>query len=122
LIGSAEGLVFTLDRHHLNKIELKKILEITEDNSVIVTQYHDKLFFPERKVIVGLFNRDNMIEKYSVLASKIPLYYYNFHFPDKDFNYLNERRLVDYNLEIKLVERVNRDFSLYKLLPRNSED
>ncbi len=122
LLGSAEGLVFTLDRHHLNKIELNKVLGMTETNSVIVTEYHDKLFFPERKVIVGLFNRDNMIEKYSVLAKEAPLYYYNFHFPDKDFDYLNNRRLVDYNLQIKLVERVNKDFSLYKLLPRNSED
>lgn len=117
LVGSAEGLTFTLERHKLSKIELSKILEITEENSVIITQYHDKLLFPERKVIVGLFDQDNMVEKYALLADKLPLYYYNFNFPEKDFNYLNERRLARFNLRIEVVERVNKDFTLYRLIP-----
>ena len=101
--------------------EYDRVLSLTEPQSVIITQYHDKLFFPERKVIVGLFNDDKMTEQYEVLVEKLPVYYYNFTFPEKDIKYLNEKRLLKFNLQISRVEEITKDFTLYKLSPASEE-
>ncbi|MEK7097379.1 MAG: hypothetical protein AAB906_00855, partial [Patescibacteria group bacterium] len=73
------------------------------------------LFFPERKVIMGLFTDDNMNREYAKLAKLIPVYYYNFTFPEKDIDYLNNKRLPQFGLEIKEVEKISDSFTLYKL-------
>ncbi|MEA3449951.1 MAG: glycosyltransferase family 39 protein [Patescibacteria group bacterium] len=114
--GSEEGLVFLAAKQRQDKYEWEKVIEITENNSVIITRYHDKLFFPERKVIVGLFDDKNMIERYTRLVDYLPVYYYNFHFPKKDIDYLNLRRLKEFGLSIKLIEHVTPTFALYQLL------
>lgn len=115
LIGSAEGLVFTLDRQKLAKTEISEVLKLTEKDSIIITKYHDKLLFPERKVIYGLFDNDEMLIKYKRLVQILPVYYYNFTFPEKDFNYLNTKRLPLFGLKIEVVKKVNADFTLYRV-------
>ena len=119
LFGSEEGLVFTAQRQREAKAELEKIIELTENNSVVITLYHDKLLFPERKVIVGLFDSKEMAAKYAVLAKYIPVYYYNFTFPQSDVDYLNNKRLAEAGLQIEKVEQVTGEFTLYKLNLRN---
>ncbi len=115
LYGSEEGLIFTARRQVESKIEWQKLIATTESNSAIITMYHDKLVFPERKVIVGNFTDQNMVAEYKNLVKFIPVYYYNFRFPDRDFEYLNSRRLKDFGLEIKEVKKITEDFTLYRL-------
>ena len=115
LRGSDEGLLNTYKVQRAAKMEYDKVLSLTEGNSVIITKYHDKLFFPERKVIMGLFTDDNMNREYANLAKLIPVYYYNFTFPEKDIDYLNNKRLPQFGLEIKEVEKISDSFTLYKL-------
>jgi hypothetical protein len=122
LHGSEEGLLFLAQRQKDSRLEAQKVLELTESNSTIITFYHDKLFFPERKVIVGLFNDQNMIAEYANLVKLLPVYYYNFTFPEKDLAYLNERRLAEAGLGIAPVRRVSGDFTLYKLFERGSRE
>jgi len=117
LIGSEEGLIKTAQQQLIVRAEYEQILKLTENNSVIITQYHDKLLFPARKVIIGLFNDPNMTKEYAVLAKKLPVYYYNFTFPEKDINYLNNKKLPEFSLKIEAVEKVTKDFTLYRLLP-----
>jgi hypothetical protein len=117
--GSAEGLVFVAGRQIEAKNEWRKLIALTESNSIVITKYHDKLLFPERKVIVGLFDDDNMIREYANLAKLVPVYYYNFNLPEKDLQYLNERRLSAVGLGIEQVERVNDVFTLYRLIDRS---
>jgi hypothetical protein len=116
LFGSAEGLVPSARKQLATRAEYDRVLNLTESRSVVITQYHDKLFFPERKVIVGLFNDDNMIEQYAALTGYLPIYYYNFTFPEKDYNYLNSKKLAKFNLQISPIEQVTKDFTLYKLM------
>jgi hypothetical protein len=116
LFGSEEGLVYSFRNQRNARFEQDRVLELTEANSVIITKYHDKFFFPERKVIVGLFDDDNINFNYSRLVEHIPVYYYNFTFPEKDIKYLNERKLKDVNLQIESIEKITDDFSLYRLL------
>ncbi len=117
MFGSDEGLIYLAQRQKNAKIEWSKILGSTESNSVIITQYHDKLLFPERKVIVGLFDDPNMINEYASISKLIPTYYYNFTFSNNDLNYLNARRLFNAGLNIQPVKMITKDFTLYKLLP-----
>jgi len=114
LYGSEEGLVYSAQKQAQMIGEQDAVLNSTPSQAVIITKYHDKLFFPERKVIVGLFDDDNMNLKYAKLAEILPVYYYNFTFPEKDFNYLNERKLKTAGFSIEPVESIS-DFTLYKL-------
>jgi len=45
----------------------------------------------------------------------MPVYYYNFYLNDKDVTYLNERKFAPYNLEMKLIKKINAKFGLYQL-------
>lgn len=113
--GSEEGLFYLADSNYSDKVSGAKVIELTEPSAVIITQYHDKFLFPERRVLVGLLNDDNMNYYYSQLAQKVPVYYYNFSFPQKDIDYLNNSKLAKFNLNISLVKKIDQTFSLYKL-------
>jgi hypothetical protein len=115
IFGSEEGLYFTYKKSQKARINVEKVIEKTEYNSVIITQYHDKLLFPERKVINGLLTDKNMNYYYSEIANYLPLYYFNFNFPEKDVKYLNEKKLLEVGLNIEKITEINNDFSLYKL-------
>lgn len=115
LYGSEEGLIQLAKRQIKSREEFGAVMGLTEGNSAIITFYHDKLFFPERKVIVGLFNDQNMNREYAKLAGLLPLYYYNFTLPQKDLDYLNSKRLAEIGLSINTVKRINDDFTLYRL-------
>ncbi|MFH1255604.1 MAG: glycosyltransferase family 39 protein [bacterium] len=116
LFGSDEGLITSARKQLAVRSEYEKIISLTENNAVIITQYHDKILFPKRKVIVGLFDDANMIEKYASLIKYLPVYYYNFTFPEKDFNYLNNKRLPEFGLKIETAAAISENFTLYKLL------
>ncbi len=116
LSGSDEGLITSARKQIAVRSEYEKILGLTESNAVIITQYHDKILFPERKVIVGLFDDANMTRKYASLIKYLPVYYYNFTFPEKDFNYLNNKRLPEFGLKIETAAVISENFTLYKLL------
>jgi len=116
-LDPAEGLAVSIDKQKAAKIEWSKILQSTEANSVIITRYNDKLLFPERKVIIGLFDDKNMVAEYAKLAKKIPTYYYNFSFKTEDVDYLNNGSLKEQGISLKLIKKVTDKFSLYKVNP-----
>lgn len=53
----------------------KKVISLTESNSVIISERGDKIFFPQRKV-VGKVDFKEMPSWAKLLKAKIPLYYY----------------------------------------------
>ena len=111
----AEGLAVSISKQEQAKEEWRQVLSLTEKNSVIITRYHDKILFPERKVVVGLFNDKNMITEYSKLVRRLPVYYYNFSLPEKDFNYLNNGLLAEAGIELVPIKKVTNTFTLYRL-------
>ena len=115
LFGSDEGLIATVMRARQAHYEWQRILMLTESNSTIITTYHDKLMFPERKVIVGLFSDMNMVNEYANLARLLPVYYYNFSLTKEAMAYLNDTRLKSVGLQISKIEKISSDFTLYKL-------
>ncbi len=115
--GSDEGLFYLYQNNISEKKQWHSVLSITKQNGVIITLYHDKLFFPERKVIVGLFNDKAMVSVYAQLARLLPLYYYNFNLRPQDIEYLNSRRLKEAGLRIEKIKNITPDFTLYRLWP-----
>ncbi len=110
-----EGIAISITKQAQAKSEWTEVLQRTEPNSVIITRYHDKVLFPERKVIVGLFNDKNIINEYANLVKYIPVYYYNFSFSEADFDYLNSGPLREHNVELVFISKVTEKFSLYRL-------
>lgn len=113
--GSAEGLVYSFLNKENSLREYREILALSEENSIIITQYHDKLLFPKRRVIVGNFNDKNLNYYYRQLLDQAPIYYYNFNLPDNDFIYLNDRKLLDSGLGLVKIKKINSAFALYRL-------
>ncbi len=62
-----------------------------------------------------MFDDKNMVKEYANLVNYLPVYYYNFTLPEKDFEYLNKRRLQEFGLKLEKVQEINGDFSLYRL-------
>lgn len=114
--GSEEGLMTLYYNHFSDRENAQAILASTESEAVIVTQYHDKQLFPERRVVNALLTNDAVNASLGLILQNYPVYYYNFSFPDKDLSYLNERRLPVFGFTLELQERRGR-FGLYKLLP-----
>ena len=115
LFGSEEGLYYNYQTAKINQIIFTKVLADTEATAVIITRYHDKVFFPERPVIVGLLTDDQMNYYYAQLAKRLPVYYFNFSIDGATLNYLNNTKLAKNGLKIKLVELMGKDLGLYKL-------
>ena len=116
LFGSEEGLMTLYYNHFSDRENAQVILAATESEAVIVTQYHDKQLFPERRVVNALLTNDAVNASLGLILQHYPVYYYNFSFPDKDLTYLNERRLPAFGFTLELQERRGR-FGLYQLLP-----
>lgn len=119
--GSEEGLMTLYYNHFRDRADAFAVLSVTEENAVIVTQYHDKQLFPERKIVNALLTDDNINEVLGKLLSYYPVYYYNFAFPEQDIQYLNERKLPPAGFTIKLLERRG-VFGLYRLEEIRSDD
>ena len=115
IFGSEEVLYYSYFNFKKDQKNVEKVWENTEYNAVIITEFHDKLLFPERKVIRGLLTDPNMNYYYSKVAERLPLYYFNFSFPEKDLKYLNDRKLPEHNMNIKLKKEISSEFSLYEL-------
>lgn len=113
----SEGLKVSIEKQRAAKQEWQQVLNETESRAVIITRYHDKLLFPERKVVIGLFNDKNMITEYAALTEHVPVYYYNFTLPEKDVTYLNNGPLREHSIQLEVVKQITKDFTLYQLSP-----
>jgi len=77
LLNPLQGIV-KLKSYIKNNIEKKEIIiKKTEPDSVIIAGFADKIFFPERKVIVNLPNDNNKMNDILVkLKDKVSVYYF----------------------------------------------
>lgn len=114
LFGSEEGLSYLYYNNLAERANAESVFSLTEPESIIITQYYDKFFFPERRIIMGKLPNDEILTAAAKLVRYYPVYYYNFYLNDKDVAYLNDRKFSSYNLEIRLVKKINAKFGLYK--------
>ncbi len=115
LFGSEEGLVYWRYNNIGDKSAAQVALNNTEEDAVIISRYNDKYFFPSRKVIVATLPDNDLSPVISKLVNYYPVYYFHFRLKDEDIKYLNERRLIDHNLEIRPVIMTGLNTYLYKI-------
>jgi 4-amino-4-deoxy-L-arabinose transferase-like glycosyltransferase len=115
LFGSEEGLAYLFYNNLSERANAEQVFALTKPEGIIITQYYDKFFFPERRIIMGKLPNDEILTAVAKLVDKYPVYYYNFYLNDKDVQYLNERKFLPYGLEMKLVKKINAKFGLYQL-------
>lgn len=109
--GADEGIFQVKQTLYEYDMRAKAVFELTEHNSIIITDRSDKLFFPARRIIYPL--RDdktyNLLPK---LVDFVPVYYYSVSLPEKDINYLNEEKLN--GVKIEEVKNWENNEALYK--------
>lgn len=115
LYGSEEGLAYLYYNNKAEEINTEKVWAATEKESIIITRYYDKFFWPERRVIMATIPNEEIMTATAKLVKLYPVYYYNFYLNEADVAYLNSRKLAPYGLAMRLVSRTNPKFGLYKI-------
>ena len=87
--GEDEGILHV--RNNLMRYEYisEKVIELTEENAVIITERSDKIFFPDRRVAYPLMN-DTVLGFLPTVSLNAPVYYYNVSFEEDILLELNE--------------------------------
>lgn len=88
----------------------KEVSSVTETDSVIISSYSDKMFFPRRKVIF-YWQEPRFLADIGKIAAVAPVYFYD----------IDNGREVEYiknnsNLKYELVKKINEKESLYRIL------
>lgn len=94
----------------------EKVIEMTPDAAVIINQYYDKLFFPDRKVIASkMYDDEGVKRSLSSLIKRAPIYYYSFGLHQDDIDFINRKYLENYNLKLGEEKIIFKDESLWKI-------
>lgn len=115
LYGSEEGLAYLYYNNLAERTNAERVFAYTAPDGIIITQYYDKFFWPERRMIMGTLSNAEILSGVKNLVHYYPVYYYNFYLNGDDVAYLNERKFFFYALEMKLVKKINARFGLYEL-------
>lgn len=112
-LTEGDGLYFVRE-NLIESTEIReRILSQTESNAVIIVDRADKIIFPNRTVRYPL--RDETT--YALMPQIIEeasLYYYGIQFPEKDMNFLNNKRLAALGLRIDEIDQIGIE-ALYRI-------
>lgn len=119
LCAPYEGLLEQFKNKNEYLYKKEQTLKITEENSVIVNQYYDKLFFPQRKVIASkMYDDENVIKGLANIAGRAPVYYYSFGLKQEDIDYINRNKLADYGIMLIDGKDIFKDEMLWKIVKK----
>ncbi len=108
-----DGLVQVADTLARSQEIRERVFAITPEEAIIIVDRADKMFFPQRRVIVPLRD-ESTFAIMPKLTTSYPLYYYGVTFPEGDFQYLQERKLKELDLSIEFIETFDAE-SLYQI-------
>jgi Dolichyl-phosphate-mannose-protein mannosyltransferase len=115
LFGSEEGLINLYYNTREDKRIGEMVFKLTPDDAIVITQYHDKVLFPERRIMMGKMEEENYYPYVAKLLNYYQVYYFNFSYTPEAVAYLNNGRLAKYNIKMELVKKTGGRFALYKL-------
>jgi hypothetical protein len=115
VFGPEEGLINLYYNMQTDRAMGRLVIDNTSNEAIIMTQYHDKVFFPERRIIMGTITEEQYYPELYKLLKYYPVYYFNFSFTPAAVDYLNNGRLAKQNLKIELIKQTSAKFSLYKV-------
>ncbi|HDQ22807.1 MAG TPA: hypothetical protein ENN28_02410 [Candidatus Uhrbacteria bacterium] len=79
----------------------QKVIDLTEENAIIISERSDKIFFPERKVI-GRWYFDDLDYWLNLLYAGVPLYYYAY----EDDDYMEELNEEAYYYGFEFADKI----------------
>ena len=97
------------------KLNAQGVISKTDNNSVIITNRKDKVFFPERKVIhtfLPLHKDQNLLNMIPALISQTSVYYYALE-PQKDLQ-------INDNMELVAIKNIGQEV-LYQIKKIDAE-
>ena len=94
----------------------QEVNNLTPDNSIIIADRLDKVFFPSRSVIFKLNNDRDYNAVYDLIDAGYPVYYFYFTRSDELLNEFNNKYFTKFNL--KVGESI-KDFEEQSLYPVN---
>lgn len=89
------------------------VRSLTPVDAIIITGITDKFFFPERQVIIDLYNPRDFESVAKLLAIQVPVYYFHLTWPKDGLDSYNEQ-ISGYNLEVNTVKSGIGEHSLYQ--------
>jgi hypothetical protein len=108
-----DGLISMRKNLFFYQMIQEDILARTQPESVMIVDRSDKIFFPWRRVRYPL--RDEVTYKLMPqILEFVPLYYYGITFPQRDLDYLNEKKLFKQALRIEFLKTYGSE-SLYRI-------
>ncbi|MBI2483732.1 hypothetical protein HYV71_00930 [Candidatus Uhrbacteria bacterium] len=93
--------------------KLSAVRDLTEPNSVIVSQRSDKHFFPERRVMESVENFNEAPLVRALLDAGLPVYYYGLWEQD-DADYISKRYFSNFGFELVFHASVVENEHLYR--------
>jgi hypothetical protein len=90
-----------------------KVTDLIEDSAIIINNRADKLFFPNYRMVMFELNYAifPIIEK---IVKDVPFYYYTL-MPDKDIEFINDRKIGELGLKLTEPVEIQDNFRLFKL-------
>lgn len=122
MFGSEEGLINLYYNTRADKAIGEQVFAVTDASAIIVTRYHDKVLFPERKVMIGVMDEEKYYPYVAKLLKYYPVYYFNFSYTPEAVTYLNNGRLAKYQMRMDLVKKTGGRFALYKISNTNNQN
>jgi len=94
--------------------QYQKVNSLVEYDAIIINNRADKLFFPEKRVIMFDLNYAifPVIEK---IVDEAPFFYYTL-MPEKDINYINNKKINEFGLRLVDPQIIDHQFKLYRLI------
>lgn len=115
MFGSEEGVIYLYYNMQADRAIGQKVYDNTPAEAIIMTQYHDKVLFPERRVIMGVISEEPYYQYLAKLLKHYSVYYFNFDLKPAALQYLNDGKMAKYGMKIELIKNVDKQFSLYKI-------
>lgn len=93
--------------------QYKVVSDIVEKDAIIITDRADKVFFPEKRVIMFDFNY-SIFPVINKIADEADFYYFTM-LLDNDINFINEKKINDFNLKLENPVIIDEKFRLFHL-------
>lgn len=90
------------------------VFEIVPEDGVIITDRSDKIFFPDRHVMVPL-RSERTYAAIPKMFDHTPVFYYGITLPPTDFDYLNQQKLAPIGSHIEFIQTFGVE-SLYRIV------
>jgi len=93
---------------------------LMENNAILITDKTDKIFFPKYQVVVFLLDYSIFPELYKI-EDKYPIYYLT-RMPDKDIEFINEKKILEYDLVFERAVIIDDEYRLFQLNKQESKN